>query len=462
MTTHRILVDRRNLFSWLSRGLITPPSLTLKYREDEMGRTPDHLSVLPNSPVASAPRMRNPVVVEVLLDSAEQEFLARGALSAARLTRVVVKDAQDLEELSARIYDGFDPSALNLVVDPELFEEQAAGGGDAAPVEAVTYDSEVLRLREAVAGGLAMVGHGRLTTATLSAPGDPLDALVSATVTVGLVSEATDRDLLRTALRAVVDETAESALVATELVSSLGAYVANDSAEERYLKRISQLLRGESELDLRPGGLMAGKALALFLLRPEPAAVQSWVTADLDVEPEVLMLAKLMSGISVRFAGLSVDHRGDAARLLDWVASGLTPNDFTSMLPKSPAADLPADAITTSSEQAVDPLDALESLRAQLAADDHASAVILARAAGWEDCLRMIVLAACADTRVQGKRVRVEFPGNAAVEWRVEVDTLLERAGDLEESRVVELLNAGAEEPRRRSAPRRRATPKTD
>lgn len=497
--TRYLAADRRNVFSWYSRGLVLPPTLMTKYRDDALAAAPAFLTLTTaEASVRLAPAAHDPVVVELSTrlswsgasTSAPQVRVA-GAFSVRHLIRVHVRTEDEAGELAARQYQGFDAARLPIEVTPQLFAESA----DAADLDETTAATDVpttsgeqgvhagsLLQREAVGGGLLAAASSPLTRETLAMAEhgrDPFAALVEGMDRSGWLADDADRTLLSRALAAIHLETLHGDLVPSAVVDRL----MEDSVEtglDRYLRRILQLVRGEAELrPFKAGGPNTAKALLLFLLRPDPVGVASWEQDDIGAEPKTIAVAKVLAGLASRYGGLPEALRDEAldGAVLDWVAAGVEPNDFVvapvppcddtspddaSVADPTASAGLGAEPVSDNAEPAPTagdgsaPEQALplrSELEQEVAEGDQSRAVALAQTMGWADCLVLRVTADSVEARSQGRRILASFPVGAVVEWALSADRFAERLIELDDQALVTAL--AGRKPRRRPTRKR-------
>jgi hypothetical protein len=466
MTDYRYLVvDRRNLFYWMSRGLIVPRSLMEKYRPDALDATPN---ALPVTSEAAAGPLIGPAEYPVCVELAPQVAVvskaaadattirARGALSVRRVARVHVPTSGDADEIRAREYRGFDAGKLDIVVTPALFEARDAGADqpDVATGNGKSPDDRNLKRREAVAGAVMSMFSGHTNALnfpiewlTNNETEDPVRSLVLTVKSSGLISRPDDVELLQATLAAIYDQSEQGDIVASTLLAQVAASVADSQVAgvNKHLERILELTRGADEL--KPfrghGGLLTTKALLLYLLRPDPEAVRSWSDEDLNAETEVLQLSRLLAGFASRYSGLPSSLRGGASAdaLLDWTARGVQPSDF--VISAEPTQDL---------EAAASP--AIDLLRNELLAGKHDQALAVAHALGWTDCLQLRVTADSFEASTTDGHVHVTFAAGAELTWSLSSGPFIARLSGLSDGDLAATLK-----PKR--SPGRRAPTKT-
>jgi hypothetical protein len=455
MTNQRYLAaDRRNLFSWLSRGLIVPRALMDKYRPDALDAAANTLPVASEAAVGRLGESAEyPVAVELapevgvssVGDSDLAVLLTRGALSARRIARVHVPTSAAADEMRARAYRGFDAGALDIQVSPTLFAVQGLGP-EWPPIVSDTYnppDDRVLKRREAVAGAVMSMSSGRPQAPsfpdqflTQNEADDPVRSLVQAAQAAGVVTRQDDVELLHGTLVAIYDQSADGDIVASALLARIAGTVTESRVAGlgRHLDRILELSRGQDEL--KPfkthGGLLTTKALLLYLLRPDPEAVRSWSDEDLNAEQEVLQLSGLLAGFASRYGGLPSSLRGGdrADELLDWVARGLQPSDFTLSVDTTQQAQTP----TAGPSSAADANPLVDALRQDVAAGEHNQALAVARALEWSECLQLQVTADSFRAGVTSGQVCVTFTPGAALTWSLLQEPFIDRLSGLSDA----------------------------
>jgi hypothetical protein len=464
-----LVVDRSNAFSWFSRGVVVPPPLMTKYRDDGMsGR--GALPVVGGTSIARmAARARIPVALEIgpdvgIADGASDvgpdgATWLRGALSPRRISAVHVPDEVAAREIGARAYRGFDAAALPIRVSPELFEtaeppvlleDGAAERTDIVPTDALpALDDQVLTRREAVAGAVQCAGDPALVDAVLNtSSGDPVDDLVSLLHDRGWLDEEDERRLLSSLLEQVHQQTSAGTIVASSVIAALRSSGELEGIRglPNALDRVEQILRGESEMRrFRGEGQRATKAMLLFLLRPQPEEVTTWGPEDTGADEIVLMLSRLLAGFASRFGGLATNMRAGGVTVdavLDWMADGLQPNDFA--WPERS----PIEAERTGDENA--PPSLAVQLQGELDTGSEARAVHVAQVMGWTECLRLSVVADTVDVKAQGRRVRAAFPVGAEVVWNIDAAAFVSRLDEVDEAAIASALEG--KKPRRRSA----------
>ncbi|BBY28095.1 hypothetical protein [Mycolicibacterium sediminis] len=467
MTGHRYLaVDRRNLFSWLSRGLIVPRALTDKYRSDALDTPVNALPMAAEAAIGFLSRSAEyPVCIELdprvdlaplTAEAGSAVVWARGAVSTRRIKRVHVRTESDLDEMRARAYRGFDANELDILVSPNLFvgDDLTAEWVRSGERNDTQLDGRNLRLRECVAGAVMSMFSG----VTQSVPfhdqwpihdeaEDVVRALVTSAQSSGLIKGQDDAVLLHGTLQAIFDLAGEGDIVPSELLTAISATSldAPIAGLEKHLDRILQLTQGEDEL--KPfkgrGGLLTTKALLLYLLRPDPEAVRGWADEDLNTEVEVLQLSRLLAGFASRYGGLPSSLRKGAQgdELLDWTARGLQPSDF---LMPTVARSIPATS--------ADANPAVDALIRNVEAGEHTQALAVAHALGWSDCLQLQVTAHSFQTGTTDGKIDVKFTPGATLTWSLVPERIAERMSGLTDAELQTVLKPRRAAVRRPSA----------
>jgi hypothetical protein len=230
---------------------------------------------------------------------------------------------------------------LRHLPDPGAFEQrdligrQCASGALMLVLASVPPDSGALES----AGKLLENVLGRSDTRGV------LNALAEALAEIGWISTGDDFSICETALEVLVDMSGPEPPVPSEVLAKiqellLGRNLADGCLVAAYLDRILAIDRGEVAFTSfrQSGGLRAAKGLLLFLLRPDPAAVRTWLDEDINAETEVTALAAMFAGIAHRSTGLPDELRGSDVLqhlLFDWIATGVNGPDID--LPHSTA-----------------------------------------------------------------------------------------------------------------------------
>lgn len=443
MSNHRfIVVDRRNLFFWLSRGLIVPRPLISKYRPDALEHAGSRLPVASEDAIGAlvadaeyAVAVELAPEVDVLTEdkATEPVLLLRGALSAQRIQRLHVASAPHADEIRARVYRGFDPSELEIAVTPSFFSSSPQWTAPTATDDAEQLNDLALKQRESVAGAVfSMLAGGPdslsfpLDWMSAEFSSDPIEQLVAAVRSTGIVTREDDLDLLHKTLVAIFVLSEQGDIVPSRLLEEIFRSLdePDTAGIRRHLERILQLVQGLDELRpfKSPGGLLTTKALLLYLLRPDPEAVRGWTTEEVNAEPAVLQLSRLLAGFASRYSGLpAMLRKSDVTdRVLDWTALGLQPNEFE-IRPSS--RDPESSEAASAPRPPVD--DPVLHLRNEISAGKNDRAIALAKSLGWVDCLQLRVVAHAFETTAVDTKVQVTFSPDAELDWTLDVQRFL-------------------------------------
>jgi hypothetical protein len=461
MTDRRYLaVDRRNLFAWLSRGLIVPRALMPKYRPDALDSRPNALPIAADTaaPLLAGPA-EYPVCVELVpqvdvepaTDGTDNTVVwARGALSARRIARVHVRTPGDADEIQAREYRGFDAGRLDISVTPTLFPEEAGNEQEyPAAGEIEAPNDQILKRREAVAGAVMSMFSRQAEVVQFpnawfvrTETEDPVWSLAQVAKSSGLITRADDTELLHATLTAIYEQSERGDIVASTLLAEIGqtASLSETLGIKKHLERILELTSGEEELKpfKSKGGLLTTKALLLYLLRLDPEAVRGWADEELNVEPEVLQLSRMLAGFAARYGGLPSSLRvgppSDA--LLDWVAKGLQPSDFTLSI------DDTQETPTYEAASHVYTNPAVDALRQDYESGKQDEALAVAKALGWDDCLQLKVTADSFNATTTDGQVHVTFPPGSVPIWALTADPFLNRLSELTDTELQSALKS--------------------
>jgi hypothetical protein len=389
MTEHvRLLlpVNWRNALAYYAQGLVIPREALGRYREDLLGLTPRRLPLLTGGISGSVARMcasgpdEFPVALEVGSDvSVRGEELdigsscaavaPSGAIPTSHVTRIHVRSDREREEFRIRRYRNIDTEHLPVTVSQSLFGH---GGVEAEPLSAwlrglpqpAPLNQRDLIGRQCVSGALMLVlasvppdpgvleSAGKLLENVVgrSVMPDALTALSDALAEIGWISSGDDLSICATALEILAEMSGPEPPVASEVLTRMREQVVNRNMSDKtlvmaYLDRMLAINRGDVAFTpfRRPGGLRAAKALLLFLLRPDPAAVGTWLDEDINAEAQVIALAAICAGIAHRSTGLPNELRGSEVLqhlLFDWTATGVGGPDIDIPHSTAPAVRL--------------------------------------------------------------------------------------------------------------------------
>ena len=368
-------VNWRNVLAYYAQGLVVPGGMLARCHKDLLELAPLRLPLLINEVSGSvaeacAPTPGDfPVILEIDGDvrvcGAELDVAGvsavvapAGIIPTSHVSRIHVRSDKDRDEFRARRYRNVDTSRLPVTVTQSLFR----GCGPSAEIlsawlrglpDIEITGGEDLVERQCAAGALTLVlaslppeavileGAGKLLEKVLRYPGsvDIVGLLPDVLAEVGWIGREDDRSVCAAALEVLAQMSGTDPPVASEVLSEMRRLLANRHLSDAnlvraYLDRILAIDRGDVEFTpfRQHGGLRTAKGLLLFLLRPDPAAVKSWLTEDINAEFEVIALAAIFAGIAHRSIGLPSELRGSDALqhlLYDWIASGVNSGDIT-------------------------------------------------------------------------------------------------------------------------------------
>lgn len=367
-------VNWRNVLAYYAQGLVAPGGMLARCHQDLLELAPQRLPLLIDKVSGSvaeacAPAVGDfPVILEiddnVLIRGAELDvggtpaaIAPAGMIPTNHVSHVHVRSDKDRDEFRARRYRNIDTSRLPVVVAQSLFQ----GGGASAEVLSAWLRGlpgteiagrEYLIERQCATGALMLVlaslppegvileGAERLAEKVLSRPGcvDVVSLLPDVLAEIGWIDGEDDLSVCAAALEVLVKMSGPDPLVASEVLSEVrrllaSRYLSDASLVRAYLDRILAIDRGDVEFTpfRQRGGLRSAKGLLLFLLRPAPAAVKSWLAEDINAEHEIVAMAAIFAGIAHRSTGLPSELRGSDALqhlLYDWIASGVNSSDI--------------------------------------------------------------------------------------------------------------------------------------
>jgi hypothetical protein len=372
MTEHvRLLlpVNWRNALAYYAQGLVVPREALTRYREDLLELAPRRLPLLTGRISRSVARMCAsapddfPVALEVDSDvsvrgeelhigGSRAAIAPAGVIPTSHVTRVHVRSDREREEFRARRYRNIDTEHLPVSVSQPLFGQD---GVEAEPLSAWLrglphpgpFNQRDLIERQCASGALMLVlasvppdsgvleGAGKLLENVLgrSFPPSALTALSDALAEIGWISSGDDLSVCATALGILAEMSGPEPPVASEVLTRMREQLVNRDLSDvplvtAYLDRILAINRGDVAFMpfRRRGGLRAAKGLLLFLLRPDPAAVRTWLDEDINAEAQVIALAAICAGTAHRSTGLPNELRGSDVLqhlLSDWTAKGV-------------------------------------------------------------------------------------------------------------------------------------------
>jgi hypothetical protein len=321
--------------------------------------------------------------LELEVSGAPAAVAPAGVIPTSHVNRIHVQSDKDWDEFRARRYGNVDTSRLAMTISQSLFR----GSGVSAEAlsnwlqglpDAGAIGWKSLVKRQCAAGALMLVlaslppeagileGAGNLLEKIIGRPDtvDMVDLLPDALAEIGWIGMEDDHAVCQVAVEVLVKISGPEPPVPSEVLVEMRRMLANRNLSDArlvraYLDRILAINRGDVEFTpfRHTGGLRAAKGLLLFLLRPDPAAVKSWLGEDINAEHEVIALTAIFAGIAHRSTGLPSELRGSDTLqhlLYDWIASGVSSSDITIPHVRTPAVTLLREATgavpTTSSE----------------------------------------------------------------------------------------------------------------
>jgi hypothetical protein len=363
--------NRYNLLEFLSSGLITPVAGVTKYYPDLLELCPGRVPLVRGPLGASLLRLVSdddpssfPVALEInvsgvtrnvpaltsdgpaelgLGDSEAESWAVGGVIPITSVVRVHFRSERDLNEHLAREYENVPFDIVPMVASPHLFEE---GVGDATT--AASWLRALPEIRASEAYQLADRVAGARALALIAAPADPgfvrgVAALFGAKAKPTPKRSAEDvfprwltlvalrdpegspskgADLNEKLFRACVAVLARTHRTASwrplEIVGSIeqrvrgGKLNKKEEAElDRNVEPIRAILRNDR--DFRPfkqnSGLDVAKALLMVLLRPEPARLRAWSSADSGASETVELTAAVLAGYLTGYKRLPTSLR---------------------------------------------------------------------------------------------------------------------------------------------------------
>lgn len=395
MTEHvRLLlpVNWRNALAYYAQGLVVPGGMLTRCHKDLLELAPRRVPLLIDDVSGSVSKMCAPapgdfpVILEIGgdvsvrgmeldLGGAPAAVAPAGVIPTSHISRIHVRSDKNREEFQARRYRNVDTSGLPVTVTGPLFKGNGASAEalsmwlrDLPDVDVIGWEGLVER--QCAAGALMLVlaslpsetriieSAGKLLENVLSCPEtvDVGDLLSGVLAEIGWIGTEDDRSVFAAALQVLTKMSGPEPPVPSEVLAEMRRLLATrDLSDARlvraYLDRILAINRGDVEFTpfRQLGGLRAAKGLLLFLLRPDPAAVKSWMKEDINAENEVIALAATFAGIAHRSTGLPSELRGSDALqhlLYDWIASGVNGGDITLPHTPTPAVTLLREAAT--------------------------------------------------------------------------------------------------------------------
>ena len=346
--------NRYNVIPALTRRLVLPRQGYEKYYADLLELRPGHI-ILSTGAIA-------PEVAEFLGSDGAHSFAVLLELTGVRAENLGVEvptgdrmessllptrsavpviaptlhfATQDhLEEFAARRYANIDLRSLDMSVSPDLFEADGPG------LDAITEQLESLPENDDPSGQAARTVDrlGGAAVMAMNASASEIAADISRRVLEDFAS-AKDAgflldDLARVLPKSAPDSEHDGALLQAtyaallahadlarnapgEFIASLRAALSDKPTDlssrsvNENLDRIAGIIAGEIPLRrFQPKGLASAKALLLYLLRPGPEDVLTWLSEDTGASDDTLVLAASFSGLAAGLSALSPQLRG--------------------------------------------------------------------------------------------------------------------------------------------------------
>jgi hypothetical protein len=374
-------VNWRNALAYYAQGLVVPRDALTKYHRDLLELAPRRLPLLTEVISMSVAEMcastTDDFLVALEIDSgvsASGEELDLegtraavapiGVIPTSHVSRIHVRSDRDREEFQARRYRNIDTERPRVTVSRSLFRDDGVQAEllstwlHSLP-DPAAFEQRDLIGRQCASGALMLVlasvppdsgaleSAGKLLENVLgrSDARGVLNALAEGLTEIGWISTGDDFSICETALEVLVDMSGPEPPVPSEVLAKVQRLLLSRNLSDArlvaaHLERILAIDRGEVAFTSfrQYGGLRAAKGLLLFLLRPDPAAVRTWLDEDINAEAEVTALAAMFAGIAHRSTGLPDELRGSAVLqhlLFDWIAMGVNGPDID--LPHSTA-----------------------------------------------------------------------------------------------------------------------------
>lgn len=487
-TLRVIPVDHRNMRAFYTRGILTPASLTRRYKTDALAESPGRL---PAFPVSMAPALAAlladdegiTVMLELGADSlneadSDSESDMRAVTGLLPITEVVaahVRTDRELAEITSRDYRNLDPSAIPLLVTPGLFEGEHPDLGPCwswlnslPPAEPI--DTPILEVRESLAGAVLVLLDGvpvrepllvaatELASDVLAWPNadDAIECFIRLIRKVGLVSETREEVVaLEAVVRAVIAQSGPEEPAPTEILSAIADSAADsgDSASAMSLiEYIGTVIRGEKPFQgfRNTEDHRALKALLLFLLRPTAEETKSWFDEEGNLGDEIRALALVLSGLSRRSAGTPTGQRGGPpfwACISNWLVGR-----EQHMTRDMPVGELLLTHNGTTIRRWDTPVPSTRNKLLAACEPDDPDALRIADALGWDDCVQTYVAADAAEIKAVRGKVVVRVAGRVKLHHEVLAEPFQARLAAADDAQI----DAIPETPKPRPQTRRR------
>jgi hypothetical protein len=315
-----VLTNRWNLIEFLSRRLIVPMEVFVKYYDDLLRLTPGRVPLV-TSPVSddlvAAVTGEDPAVMFPVFIEVDRDFDGESCrvIPWSKVIAVHFRNKREREEHIAREFDNVSVSPV-LKVSPELFgggttSPQSLEGGDA---RAATRTAETLDNATRWSGAIVAALHA------LSGGADRSTALALARLLDGRAwGKAGCRHLqVLQAMRSGQPPTdgngleqrvvRTAALVFSEeglpgdpvgFIRSLDSRLGLDEQSRRAFDRVAGILDGDIEFrPFKGSGSPVAKGLLVALLRREPARLLPWAVDSARSDPATLLTAGVLLGLA--------------------------------------------------------------------------------------------------------------------------------------------------------------------
>jgi hypothetical protein len=366
-------VNWRNALAYYAQGLAVPSAVLTRHRQDLLELAPRRLPLVRGWISRSVAEVCGPMTgdfpvaleidtdlsvrgEELDLDGTRVAVAPIGVIPTSHVSRIHVRSDRDRKEFLARRYRNIDTERLPVTVGQAVFNGE---GVQAEPLSTWLlglpnpnpFELRDLVELQCVAGALMLIlaaipyqtdvleGAGRLFENVLGRPrtGEVLGVLSGTLADIGWSAQGDDLAICAAAIEILAEMSAPEPPVASEVLTKMRALLAGRDLSDAgfvstHLDRILAIDRGDAAFTQfrHRGGLRAAKGLLLFLLRPDPTAVRTWLDENINAEAETIALAAVFSGVAYRSTGLPPELRGsDAVQhlLFDWIASGVNSPD---------------------------------------------------------------------------------------------------------------------------------------
>lgn len=367
-------VNWRNALEFYAHGLVLPRENMAKYHSDLLGVTPRRLPLVADQISGSVTEIcvssaaDFPVALEIDgelsvqgqeldLDGLRVAVAPTGVIPVSHVSRIHVRSERDRQEFQVRRYRNIDTGRLSVSVSGSLFGEDGVEAERLVTWLRDLPDPGPLKRRniierQCIAGSLMLLSAAfshrvgiRESTGKLVAKlvdrvqaRDLLRVLPEGLADLGWVGRGDDQAMCAVAAETLAEMNGPEPPVASEVIERMRRLLADRELSDAdlvsaHLDHVGAIDRGESAFTQfrRRGGLRAAKGLLLFLLRPDPTAVTTWLEEDINAEAEVAALAAVFSGISYGSTGLPAELRGSYELqhlLYDWIATSVEGSDL--------------------------------------------------------------------------------------------------------------------------------------